>query len=74
MYPGGAFALESRSPIATASMRSFERGLGALIRAMLRLQRRLGRATRSLPLIDAYPPALGGRQLRGVAGQPRYRQ
>ena len=60
MYPGGAFALENIL-IATAAMVNFERGLGAVIRAMLRLQRRLGRAARSLPLIDAYPPALGGR-------------
>ena len=60
MYPGGAFALENIL-IATAAMVNFERGLGPTVRAMLRLQRRLGRVTRSLPLIDAYPPALGGR-------------
>ncbi len=60
MYPGGAFALENIL-IATTAMVNFERGLRPTVRAMLRLQRRLGRAVRSLPLIDAYPPALGGR-------------
>jgi putative CocE/NonD family hydrolase len=60
MYPGGAFALENIL-IATTCMANFDRGLGAIIRAMLRMQRRLGRVTRALPLVDAYVPALGGR-------------
>lgn len=59
-YPGGAFALENVL-VGTAAALSFHRGIGAVIRAMLRLQRRLGRVARDLPLIDAYRPALGGR-------------
>ena len=60
MYPGGAFALENVL-VATAATLGFEHGMGALIRSGLRVQRRLRRVSRDLPLISAYPPALGGR-------------
>ncbi|MGH3121027.1 MAG: CocE/NonD family hydrolase [Streptosporangiaceae bacterium] len=59
-WPGGAFALENVL-VATAAMLSFERGMVALIRSGLRAQRRLRRVARRLPLIDAYPAALGTR-------------
>jgi len=59
-YPGGAFALENML-VGVVAMRYWERGLGAVFRAMLRLKARIGKATRTLPLIDAYPPATGGR-------------
>jgi putative CocE/NonD family hydrolase len=59
-WPGGTFALENVL-VATAAMLSFERGMIALIRSGLRVQRRLRRVARQLPLIDAYPGALGGR-------------
>ena len=42
-------------------MMSFERGFAGLLRAMVRLLRRHRKVERTLPLIDAYPPALGGR-------------
>jgi putative CocE/NonD family hydrolase len=60
VYPGGALALENVL-VATAATLSFERGMAAVIRAGLRVQRRLRRVSRELPLISAYPPALGGR-------------
>jgi uncharacterized protein len=59
-YPGGAFALENML-VGIVAMRYWERGIGAVLRAMLRLQVRMRKATRTLPLIDAYPPATGGR-------------
>jgi uncharacterized protein len=59
-YPGGAFALENILVAAAATL-GFERGMAALVKVMLRLQRHLRRATMTLPLIDAYPAALGGR-------------
>ena len=60
VYPGGAFALENVL-VATAATLGFEHGMAAVIRAGLRVQRRLRRVSRELPLIRAYPPALGGR-------------
>ena len=60
VWPGGTFALENVL-VATAAMLSFERGMAALIRSGLRVQRRLRRVARQLPLIDAYPAALGTR-------------
>jgi putative CocE/NonD family hydrolase len=60
LYPGGAFALENIL-IPTAFTLSWHRGLRALLRAVLRMQRRLRQVARALPLIDAYRPALGGR-------------
>ena len=60
MYPGGTFALEN-ALVGTAAMLTFERGMAAVIRAGLRVQRRMRRVSRELPLIRAYPPALGGR-------------
>jgi uncharacterized protein len=59
-YPGGALALENLL-VATAATLGFERGMVALVKVMLRLQRHLRRATMTLPVIDAYPAALGGR-------------
>jgi putative CocE/NonD family hydrolase len=60
VWPGGTFALENVL-VATAAMLSFERGMVALIRSGLRVRRRLRRVARQLPLIDAYPAALGTR-------------
>ncbi len=60
VWPGGSFALENVL-VATAAMLSFERGMAALIRSGLRVARRLRRVARQLPLIDAYPAALGRR-------------
>lgn len=59
-YPGGAFALENML-IGAVGMRYWGRGTGAAFRALLRLQARMRRATRTLPVIDAYPAAAGGR-------------
>jgi uncharacterized protein len=59
-YPGGALALENVL-VATAAKLGFEHGMAAVIRAGLRVQRRMRRVSRELPLIRAYPPALGGR-------------
>ncbi len=60
LYPGGAFALEG-TLTGTAAMLSMHRGMGRFTLAMLRLLRRYNRVARTLPLIDAYPPAFGGR-------------
>ncbi len=59
-YPGGAFALENML-VGVVAMRRWEHGLGAVLRGMLRLRARIRRATGTLPLIDAYPAATGGR-------------
>ena len=60
VWPGGTFALENML-VATAAMLGFGRGMAGLIRSGLRVQRRLRRVARQLPLIDAYPAALGTR-------------
>jgi uncharacterized protein len=60
IYPGGAFALENVL-VATAATLGFEHGMAGVIRTGLRVQRRLRRVSRELPLIRAYPPALGRR-------------
>ncbi|MGO9505078.1 MAG: CocE/NonD family hydrolase [Streptosporangiaceae bacterium] len=60
MYPGGAFALENVL-VATYATLCFPRGIGALVKGALRLQRRLRHVATALPLLDSYPPALGGR-------------
>jgi len=60
LYPGGAFALEA-TLTGVAAMLSMHRGVGRVTLAMLRLLRRYRRVVRTLPLIDAYPPAFGGR-------------
>jgi uncharacterized protein len=60
VYPGGAFALQA-TLTGTAAMLSMHRGLGRFSLAVLRLLRQHRRAERSLPLIDAYPAALGQR-------------
>ena len=59
-YPGGAFALENML-VGVVAMRYWEHGFGAVFRALLRLQARIRRATRTLPVLDAYPKATGGR-------------
>jgi uncharacterized protein len=59
-YPGGAFALENML-VGVVAMRYWEHGAGAVFRALLRLQARIRRATRTLPVLDAYPKATGGR-------------
>jgi uncharacterized protein len=60
LYPGGAFALEA-TLVGVVGLASMERGFGALLWAMLRLLRHRRQAVRTLPLIDAYPAALGRR-------------
>jgi len=60
LFPGGAFALEA-SLTGLAAMVSQHRGFGAFAAAVLRLLRQHKRVARTLPLIDAYPPAIGGR-------------
>jgi putative CocE/NonD family hydrolase len=60
IHPGGAFALEANL-ISVASSLFLGRSLAAFALAMMRLRRRLPRVARTLPLIDAYPSALGGR-------------
>lgn len=60
LYPGGAFALEA-SLTGVAAMVSQHRGFGAFVASILRLLRHHKRVERTLPLIDAYPPAVGGR-------------
>jgi len=58
IYPGGAFALEAVLTGVAASL-SMHRGMGAFTLTVLRLLRRFRRVARTLPLIDAYRPALG---------------
>jgi len=60
LYPGGALALEA-SLTGVGAMVSQHRGFGAFMAAILRLLRHHKRVERTLPLIDAYPPAVGGR-------------
>jgi len=59
LFPGGAFALEDA--LNAAASLSMDRGFGWFLLAMLRLLRHHRRTARVLPLLDAYPPALGGR-------------
>ncbi len=60
LYPGGAFALES-TLTGVAGMLSMHRGFGRFALAIGRLLSRYRRVGRKLPLIDAYPAALGQR-------------
>jgi putative CocE/NonD family hydrolase len=60
LFPGGAFALEA-ALTGVAAMASMERGFGAFVAGMLRLLRHHRRVERSLPLISAYPAAVGRR-------------
>ena len=59
-YAGGSFALESTL---VAGVAMIHQGSGTLpfLKAGLRLQRHLARVVRSLPIIDAYVPAVGRR-------------
>jgi uncharacterized protein len=59
-YPGGAFALENVL-VGGVSMLFSQRGPASAARALLRLRLHLRRVVTTLPLIDAYPAALGGR-------------
>lgn len=59
-YRGGAFALED-ALTGSAAMLSMQRGAVRLVLAMVRLLRRHRQVERTLPLIDSYPAALGGR-------------
>jgi predicted acyl esterase len=58
-YPGGVFALEGALTGAAGYLFS-ARGLARFTRAVLRLRRQQRTVARTLPLIDAYPAALGG--------------
>ena len=60
LYPGGAFALEA-TLVGLSAMLSMDRGFASFVRAMLRMVRRVRRAERTLPLIDAYPAVTGQR-------------
>ncbi|WP_211348969.1 CocE/NonD family hydrolase [Micromonospora pisi] len=70
-YPGGAFALEN-SVIAAVSMVHQGRGALRFVRALIRLQRKLPSVVRSLPIKDAYVPAVGQRvpYIDGLLGNP----
>jgi putative CocE/NonD family hydrolase len=70
-YRGGALQLENALLVASG-MTYQHRGFGPFLRATLRLQRRLGKATRALPLRGAYERALGGDVpwLDGVMAHP----
>ncbi|GAA1180175.1 CocE/NonD family hydrolase [Kitasatospora gansuensis] len=59
-HSGGVLNLEN-ALVAAVGLANFDRGPGTLLRASARLQRNLRRATRGLPLRDAYPAATGGR-------------
>ncbi|WP_432002007.1 CocE/NonD family hydrolase [Streptomyces sioyaensis] len=59
-HPGGAFSLET-ALISTMGRLSQHRGLKESVRAALRLQRHLGKITRTLPLGEVYAAGLGGR-------------
>lgn len=59
-WPGGVFALET-ALVAGVGLAWQSRGTSAFLRATLRLTRRLRKVTRTLPLIDAYVPAVGER-------------
>jgi uncharacterized protein len=58
LYPGGALALESML-VASATMLGIQRGLGGVVRALARLQWRMRRVVRMLPLERACGYALG---------------
>ncbi|MGI5169653.1 CocE/NonD family hydrolase [Spirillospora sp. CA-253888] len=77
-YGGGAFGLE-KALIAATGIVHQSRGAGAFVRATMRLRRRLRRAVRSLPLVEAYVPAIGERvpfleeaMTRPDAGDPHW--
>ncbi|GAB2618666.1 putative peptidase S15 [Paractinoplanes abujensis] len=60
-WPGGAFALE-RSIVGGLSLVQGEVTAWGMLRGALRMRRRMSRATLGLPLLDAYPSAIGGRR------------
>ncbi|MGW4464070.1 CocE/NonD family hydrolase [Micromonospora sp. NPDC004704] len=59
-WPGGVFALET-ALVAGVGLAWQSRETPAFLRATLRLTRQLRKVTRTLPLIDAYVPAVGER-------------
>ncbi|MER5866753.1 CocE/NonD family hydrolase [Kitasatospora sp. NPDC002040] len=59
-WSGGVFNLEN-ALVATVGLEHFQRGVGALLGASLRLRRNLRRATTGLPLREAYTAGTGGR-------------
>ncbi|MEV4349797.1 CocE/NonD family hydrolase [Actinoplanes sp. NPDC049596] len=61
-WKGGAFGLERALVGGLALFQSSALGGAALLRGALRLQFGLRRATRGLPLLDAYPRVFGGRR------------
>lgn len=60
MFPGGAFALQNVLVGAVGTLFA-QRGPVVAALALVRLRRHQRRVATTLPLIDAYPPALGGR-------------
>lgn len=60
LYPGGAFSLES-TLVGVAAMQSMQHGFGRFMLAIARLLRHHRRVGRTLPVIDAYPAAVGQR-------------
>jgi uncharacterized protein len=59
-YRGGAFALEDALTGGVATL-SMQRGFARFVAAILRLWRRHRQVERTMPLIDSYPAAFGGR-------------
>ncbi|WP_127501809.1 CocE/NonD family hydrolase [Actinoplanes solisilvae] len=60
-WGGGAFRLE-RSLVGTLGLVQGNVTSGAMLRGALRMRFRLAKATLGLPLLDAYPSAIGGRR------------
>jgi putative CocE/NonD family hydrolase len=62
VWDHGAFRLQHGLVIA-AGMDTYHRGFGALVRAGVRMARRLDRVARSQPLLDGYLAGTGGRRV-----------
>ncbi|WP_250007356.1 CocE/NonD family hydrolase [Actinoplanes sp. M2I2] len=60
-WAGGAFGLE-RALVGGLGLRQGDVTSGQLLRGALRMKLRLRRAVTGLPLLDAYPSAIGGRR------------
>ena len=60
-WPGGVFALEL-ALVGGLGLFSQAGGLGSYTRALVRLHRNLKHVVRTVPLIDGYPKAFGGRR------------
>ncbi|GAA0453480.1 hydrolase [Paractinoplanes deccanensis] len=61
-WAGGAFGLERALVGGLALFGQTSLTMGALLRGIVRLRLGLRKATHDLPLLDAYPPAFGGRR------------